>query len=592
MNNILNIIFCLFGTCNAGVPVHQQDLSPAAQELNIMDSELADFFAPVLLPPEQNTDAGNYLSSQFAQRHHDWKNAVAYMEPLLASSPDDTQLLSRTMILAMGSGDTEKAIDIAKELIADKAIQDADPLPLLFTALHYFKLQDYKKASEYIDQMPSGSLSEFIMPLLHSWTQAALGVYDIKGLDKNTIHVHHAILISDYMGKTEGVEALLEKSLGASGLSLNDLERIADGYTHIGKYDLALEIYEKLYHEWPENRPLGLKTHALQSGEKKSYLQDIHSPEEGVAEALFDMARLLFQEHSDDSARVFSHMALYLNSDLTDAKLLLGYITARNDHYDDAIAYYRQISPDNPKYSESRRMAADLLESHDRADDAIKELQKLVNEHKDLEALIQIGDIYRRNEEFDKAVVTYNKAAKVLGENIPQEYWQLYYVRGMSYERLGEWKKAEHDLEAAMEYQPENPLVLNYLGYAWADQGVNLEKSLELIRKAAALRPSDGYIIDSLGWVLFRMGKYEEAVPHLERAVELLPYDPVINDHLGDAYWKVDRHLEAKFQWRRAQGHSEDEELIQNIQAKLEDGLDSDNVKAAQSQAHPMREAQ
>ena len=218
-------------------------------------------------------------------------------------------------------------------------------------------------------------------------------------------------------------------------------------------------------------------------------------------------------------------------------------------------------------------MAADMLADEGKVDEALSELEALVRGRGDLEALIQIGDIYRRNKDFEKAVKTYNRAADTFGAAIPKEYWQIHYVRGMSYEQLGDWKKAETDLKAALDFQPDHPLILNYLGYAWADQGVNLEESLRLIRKAASLEPDDGYIADSLGWVLYRMGRYKEAVPPLERAAQLLPYDPVINDHLGDAYWKAGRKLEARFQWSRAQNYSDDPSLITTIGVKLENGL-------------------
>ena len=252
----------------------------------------------------------------------------------------------------------------------------------------------------------------------------------------------------------------------------------------------------------------------------------------------------------------------------------LGHIAARNDRYDDAIDFYETVPKDHPKCADARRLAANLLEDAGRINDALAALQTLVDTDDNLDALMQIGDIYRRNEDFSDAVRVYNKAEQKLGGTIPADYWQLHYVRGMSYEQLGDWPKAEADLSAALEFQPEHPFVLNYLGYSWADQGINLEKSREMIELAVNLRPDDGYIADSLGWVLYRMERYEEAVPHLERAVELLPYDPVINDHLGDAYWKVGRRLEAKFQWERAKNHTEDLELIAMVKHKMINGLD------------------
>lgn len=576
------IVSCVLGTCPASDgPETNLDAAPktlASVQTHAGDRARASHYYG------RKTISGNYLASQFAQRHHDWDRAVTFMDPLIKATPEDAQLLNKAMVLAMGSGDSDKAIKMARDLLKQEG-EEQNSLALLFVALDYFKNKEYEKASTFIKEMPEGSLSDFILPLLDSWSQAALGVHNTQDLNTNTIHIHHAILIAEFLGETDHIEALLQQSLGASGLSLQDLERIADSYAQLGKTDIALELYNQLFNEWPENRPLAQKIESLKKGETVRYY-GVDAPEEGVAEALYDTARLLFQEQSDESARVFSHMALLLNPDMTDAQLLLGYITARNDQYDEAIGYYQKVAPDNIKYGESRRMAADLLESASRIDEAIKELDKLVKDNGDLEALIQIGDIHRRGENFEKAVKAYNKAAQKLGTNIPKEYWQLHYVRGMSYERLGEWDKAEADLTTALEYQPENPLILNYLGYAWADQGVNLSRSLELIRKAAALRPTDGYIIDSLGWVLYRMGRYAEAVPHLERAVELLPYDPVINDHLGDVYWQVGRKLEARFQWVRAQNHAEEEELVTTIQSKLDNGLQkSDAIKHADADA-------
>lgn len=171
----------------------------------------------------------------------------------------------------------------------------------------------------------------------------------------------------------------------------------------------------------------------------------------------------------------------------------------------------------------------------------------------------------------------YNRAVDVMGGKVPEEYWHVYYIRGIAYEQTDNWEAAEKDLTTALSYQPNHPYVLNYLGYSWADKGVNLDKATSMIQKAVDVRPTDGYITDSLGWVMFRNSDYKSAVSVLERAVELLPYDPTINDHLGDAYWKVGRKLEARFQWERAKNHSKDEEQIGTIVNKLKSGLESNH---------------
>jgi tetratricopeptide (TPR) repeat protein len=220
------------------------------------------------------------------------------------------------------------------------------------------------------------------------------------------------------------------------------------------------------------------------------------------------------------------------------------------------------------------RHVADLLAEDERYDEAKELLNSLFIDHNDVKALIQIGDMYRRQEEYQSALNIYNQAVSHLGEAVPDEYWFVLYGRGMAYEREGQWEQAEADLKAALVYRPNHPYLLNYLGYGWAEQGMQLDKALELIEKAVRLKPRDGYIQDSMGWVLYRMGEFEEAVPYLETAVELLPYDPTINDHLGDAYWMVDRTVEARYQWERAKNHEEDELLLDVIGAKIKYGLD------------------
>ncbi|MGH6954092.1 MAG: tetratricopeptide repeat protein, partial [Alphaproteobacteria bacterium] len=159
-------------------------------------------------------------------------------------------------------------------------------------------------------------------------------------------------------------------------------------------------------------------------------------------------------------------------------------------------------------------------------------------------------------------------------------HWTLLYARGIALERSKQWPRAEADLLRALEFRPEQALVLNYLGYSWADRGENLERAREMIERAVALRPNDGYIVDSLGWVHYRMGQYDKAVIHLERALELKSGDAVITDHLGDAYWQAGRKTEARFQWRRALTLDADQDLRRSIQLKLEHGLGATNRAA------------
>jgi tetratricopeptide (TPR) repeat protein len=284
------------------------------------------------------------------------------------------------------------------------------------------------------------------------------------------------------------------------------------------------------------------------------------------------MANLLPRDNPDDSAPVFVQMAIYLMPQMTDGHLLLAAIDARNERYEEAINAYHKIGPDNEYYLDARRRAAELMEENNDTEGALKELTELAKDQDDILSLIKIGDLYRRQENFSKAVEYYNQAADHFDNKVPKEYWQLLYVRGMSYERLGDWEKAENDLKAALAFQPDQPFVLNYIAYAWTDRGEHLEEALALVKKAAELQPGDGYIADSLGWVYYRLGRYDEALPHLEKAVELLPYDAIVNDHLGDSYWQTGRKREARFQWQRAENFSKDPNFIAKVGEKIDHG--------------------
>ena len=191
--------------------------------------------------------------------------------------------------------------------------------------------------------------------------------------------------------------------------------------------------------------------------------------------------------------------------------------------------------------------------------------------------MIELGNLLRRDELYDRAEVAYSRAIDRIADP-ESKHWSLYYSRGITYERTQRWPKAEADFLFALELQPEQPFVLNYLGYSWVDQGLNLDQAKDMLHRAVEARPEDGFIVDSLGWVYYRLGDIDQAVEHLERAVELQPGDPVINDHLGDAYWRVGREREANFQWRRALTLDPEDDLIETIREKLESGLVSDRT--------------
>jgi len=522
----------------------------------------------------RQTHAGNYLSGYYAQYHQDWKSASEYLDRVLDHDPDNKELLNRAMLLAIGSGNGQRAIALARK--AQNNNPDNAMAALLLT-MDALQRQDYTQAVDILEAMPENGITEYIQPLLVSWAKTADYELSLDNLHASLLHTSHALLMAEFLGQYDEEMISLPQALQAQA-SYFELERLGNIFYRLGENEKAMDYYESAQTIYPSNQNLQEKITRLEDDQSISDLIDeapVQTPEEGAALAMMDVARILINERSQDSAVIFTRMALHLNPNLTDGHILLAGVMTRAEQYDEAIAQYQKVPPESDLYIDAQRNAADLMERAGRTDDAISLLEKLYKENADVDSLILIGDIHRRQENFDQSIKAYNRAAATFDNGVPEEYWHLLYVRGMALERIGDWEKSEQDLVKALEYNPDYPYLLNYLGYSWADQGVNLDKALDYIEQAANLRPNDGYIADSLGWVLYRMDKFEQAVPHLEKAVKLMPYDPVINDHLGDAYWQVGRKLEARFQWRRALNHAEEEDLKAEIETKLVSGLET-----------------
>ncbi len=526
--------------------------------------------------PIQPGSAGKYLSSHFAQSRHDWGAANTYLKDILTADPANLELVRRSMILAMGSGDIVIASQRARELLA---IEKGDGLALMILAVGDMAGERMESATTHLNDMKAGDMTDFVKPILRGWAAAAQGRLDLEGFNETTIHRYHGGLLASFLGKKDKLKEFTDGLIEVGSLSNTDAERTADLLAALGRYEEAATLYEGVFAQNPANKELTEKLEAVKKkdgGNIKDLIEplSIKKAQQGAALAMYDMAYILYQEHSDSSTKLFAQMALSLDPAMTQAHMLLADTLTRNGRLEDAIRQLGNIPQSHPSYLAVQRYAADLLAEVGRVDEAREKLNRLFIDHNDVESLIRIGDLYRHDEDFKGALVAYNKAAKHIGgNNIPEEYWYLLYARGMAYEREGDWKNAESDLKAAMVYRPNHPYLLNYLGYGWADQGLNLEESLELVKRAVTLQPDDGYIIDSLGWVQYMMKDYEGALPNLEKAVELLPYDSTINDHLGDVYWQVGRRMEARFQWERARNYSEEIVFRDKLDQKLQFGL-------------------
>lgn len=531
-------------------------------------------YSPSQMETPPPTLSGSFLAAQFAQDRSDWESASTYFSKILDSAPAESDIQRRLMALQMGSGHYDQAMAMAEKI--SKSDTKDKALANLLLSLSTFKAGKFDESLKIVANYKTDALGIAILPLLKTWAEAGQGTTNIAELKDSPSLLYQAVLVAAYTKNKEALAQLAKSyDFTKTPTPVSRLEDIALIFAHFGETEEAKSIYDALKSGVPERTALyDTQIKNIESNTLPPLPKQLGSPQVGLSEAIFDMAQILSHGYQD-SARLFAHMSLYLNADNAASYELLAQIASDNKLYTEATAYLSRIdtSNDPDRKIQIQRQIAQLQVSAGHPDEAIRILETIIDAKQNVDAQIQIGDIYRSQDDFKNALKAYNKAYDFLGGTITAKYWDLSFARGMTNERLKNWDQAEKDLQTALLFEPDQPYVLNYLGYSWADQGINLDKAAEMIEKAVRLKPDDGAIVDSLGWIYFRMGQYDKAVATLEKAIQLAPTEPELNDHLGDAYWNVGRKSEAKFQWKRAASFTTDQALIAKIQTKIDNGL-------------------
>jgi len=383
----------------------------------------------------------------------------------------------------------------------------------------------------------------------------------------------HEGLMLEWLGRPDAARAAFEAAL-SEGRATRLVKALVRLNLRQGDVDAARALLsDEAGGEAGPDPLLAPERAAAEAGETLPPLID--TPADGVAEALYQIGDILSREGAVDLALLYAHYALHLRPDLAPARVSLGDILLAADRPAAALEAYRAVDAGSAVGWAARLRETEALRSLGRTADAEATLQDLAETRPEsTEPLVALGDLRRSDSRFEAAVEAYDAAYDRASDRLSKD-WRFLYRRGIALERSGAWDRAEADLTRAISIQPDEPHLLNYLGYSWIDRGENLAEGEELIRRAVEQMPDDGYIVDSLGWAYYRTGRISRAVETLERAVELRPADAVINDHLGDAYWMVGREREARFQWRRALGLAGEDEadLVLELEKKLADGL-------------------
>ena len=534
------------------------------------------------IAPAQSV-AGSYLAGRHAAITSDFEAAARYYQAALARDSGNVELMEDAIVSQLALGRVDRALPIAR-IVEEKEVRSQ--------AAHMVVIADLLAQEDYAGYLERDTEALGIGPLvdglLNAW--ALVGVEDVEG----------ALAAFDAVSEQRGVRgfAMYHKAMALAGLGqfeaageifeaegsgpLQQTRRgamaRAEVLSQLGRNDEAIASLDAAFGTVTDPE-LDAMTLALQAGETLAFTH-ITSARDGMAEVFYSLAGALRQDAGADYTLLYGRIARHLRPDHVDALLLNADLLETLEQYELANAAYKQVPADHPAFHAAELGRAAALRESGKPDAAIEVLEQLAKRFGDLPLVHStLGDVLRQQSRFEDAVAAYDRALD-LTDPEDRRAWFLHYARAISHERLKEWPDAEADFRRALELNPGQPQVLNYLGYSLVEKQIKLDEALEMIEQAVEASPDSGYIVDSLGWVLYRLGRYEEAVGHMERAVELMPVDPVVNDHLGDVYWAVGREREARFQWMRAlsfvdPADTDGEADPARMRRKLEVGLDA-----------------
>ncbi|MDO9527021.1 MAG: tetratricopeptide repeat protein [Gemmobacter sp.] len=522
--------------------------------------------------------SGPYLAARQAMRMTDYRAAAPYFTNALTEDPANTQLMEGLISALIGAGTLDPAVPVARRYLASGG-RGQEALVVLLT--DQLKRGNFDQALADIRSGPVAS--PLIDGLVIAWAELgagrmaeALAEFDKLGAESGLegFALYHKALALASAGDFESAEAIFADPTNAVGMTRRGAVAHAQILSQLERNVDALATLDDLFGTGISDPELDALREGLR-GTSPVTFDVVRNPIDGLAEVFYSIAAALDGEAPDSQTLVYSRIAEHLRPDLPDAALLSASVLERLDQQDLALEAYARIAKTSSANLAAETGRAQALYALDRKEEAVGVLKSLTETQATyLSVHVALGDMLRSEERYAEAAEAYSSAIALIAT--PEtRHWGLYYSRAITYERAQQWDKADADFRLALELNPEQPSVLNYLGYSMLDRNINLSEALGMVERAVAQRPQDGYIIDSLAWGYFLLGRFDDAVEPMERASLLMPLDPIVTDHLGDVYWAVGRVREAEFQWHRALSFEPEEKDATRIRRKLEVGLDA-----------------
>ena len=550
--------------------------------------------------------SGAFLAARTADVDHDYVNAIELYRKALTYEPANLQIRERLMISLFLNGSFDEGLKEAQALKDDTAVERITRIVRGLDAIRAGKFDTARKILAY--EGPN-DLDKLTHQLLAAWAQVGGGkgkqaiasVSSLKGPDWFKVFTDYQL---GSMALVNGDQNTARQYLNSAVTNRDAVPTAPDTFMRAvmalarleaaaGNKQKALDAISVGDEMINNYAPLKALRQSIEKGEKPA--QQVTNAAEGAAGVLFSVGGALNRQGAEDMVALYLEISHALDPKSADTLIMLGGIAEKLEKPDRAIALYGKVPADSPMRRISELQLGVTLSDTGKVDEAKKHLKALIDsDPADIRSYIAYGSVLSEAKDYKAMAETYDKAVEVIGPVPRAGDWTVFFQRGIAYERLKQWDKAEPSFRKALELRPEQPQVLNYLGYSLVDMNINLEEGLGMIKKAVDGKPDDGYIVDSLGWAYFRMGQYDDAVTELERAVQLRAGDATINDHLGDAYWRVGRKLEAVYQWNRAIISEGEDVNRDHIKEKIANGLpplDPNATTADRSEPAPIAPA-
>jgi len=535
--------------------------------------------------------AGAFLTGRFAAMRSDLDFAADEFLGALAVDPNSVELRQQAFLACLMIGRPE-AVRLAQSLPDDQTAQ-------LLLADHDAAQGNWAEAEGRFAglrrQEPTQGLTQLLQPLLVAWAQQGAGHTDaalatlhpfIEGQRSRFVYALHGALIADLAGRTAEAGRLYRVAQAEYGAPTLEFARLIASWQ--ARQGHPAEAAQTLKGSADLNPDAAIALPALQAAAGERL---IRRATDGLAEVYLVLAAALHQQDAGVLSMLMLRLALDLRPDDTASRLLAADIAEITRHPDTGLQLLAPVAASDPLIGIVRLRRAVLTEQTGLSEDALHQLEQIARDYPDRpEPYVSQGDILRAQHRYADAVSAYDKAVARVGTPSRLD-WPLFYDRGIALERSKDWPRAEGDFTTALRLAPDQPYVLNYLGYSWAEQGRNLVRARQMVERAVQQRPTDGAVIDSLGWVMLRQGDVAGAVKSLERAVELMPEDATLNGHLGDAYWAAGRRREALYQWRRALNLNPEPDDVPKLEAKLHESEQALGIAAVPQipAANPVR---